>query len=301
MIRWKTGLGDSPPSLLYDRNHMRWSCKAELSRILRYDREKTLREHLRWLLRFYRWRRVSRLAVPLPQTSSGDVVAVLLNFRRPQNIDTIVRSLLHAPSIKKVILSNNNPRCVLHRWMRTHHPALHIIHQTEESSAMVRFRVLQDEPAPFYVCMDDDVFLSPDQIERLCAGLRADPSVPHGVFSSTWENGAMKSIAYNVEGGVAVISRVYAFTHRHLQEFHRLAGLIGMTTDPAIYKKSIGDDIVLSFSGVTRPQSHDVGLYLDCPTSGDRKIATWKRTGFFTRREQIYASLEAMTHRDATL
>jgi len=277
---------------------MCWSIFSELRRILLKAPHIKWSHHRQWLRTFYRWRFDCNLRTISNAQKQGDTVAIVLNYKRPQNIDTIVRSLLKTPSIHTVIISNNNPQCCLRRWYTCHHPAVHIIEQKEKSSAAIRFRIAREHSASQYLIIDDDIFLSPEQCEELCTAIREDPSVPHGVFGQLCKpDGTCKNGVRNRDGEIDVINRVYALTADHLQEFFQLFKQIGMADNKNIWRESIGDDIVLSFCGSGRPLSHNVGTYIDCATEGMSGIATWKRPDFFEKRKAIYTKLLAIKPR----
>lgn len=207
-------------------------------------------------------------------------------------METIVSALLKTPSVSRIILSNNNPACHLERWYGLHHPAVEVISQPVQSSAIMRFRLARAHPASQYLIVDDDLFLSPHQYELLCSAVRTSPDQPHGMFGQRCcADGNWVQAIHGCNDHLDVISRVYALTHEHLQEFFRLFAVLGMADDPSIWQRSTGDDVVLSFTGTKKPLCHDIGPYLDCPTQGDPRIATWQQSGFFERRQALYHQL----------
>ncbi len=56
----------------------------------------------------------------------------------------------------------------------------------------------------------------------------------------------------------------------------------------------LGDDIVMSFCGAARPECHDVGKLLNCPTYNVPGIAVFKKQGFRTSRLELYSKVMAM-------
>lgn len=223
----------------------------------------------------------------LPETS-GAVTAYVANFKRPQNIAPIVHALLASPSIGRVIVSNNNPACNLRRWFHSPSDRVTIIEHSVRQSCAMRYLHLRQFPSPFYFVIDDDLLLLPSQIEQVLAELQNSPSVPHGIYGQRWANNHFHGGHQEQDGPLDVISRVYAFTHDHLAEWHRLFSLLPTDNMHLGYS----DDLVLSRSGSTFPHMHAVGSFVDCPSQGVRDIAMWRQDGFHVGREDLYRQLQ---------
>lgn len=226
-------------------------------------------------------------ACPLLPTSSGQFTAYVANFNRPQNIESIVHSLLASPSISHVIVSNNNPACTLSRWFVPSSDRVTVLsHETQQGCSM-RYKHLQEFPSSFYLILDDDVFLLPSQIEQLCTSLIADPVIPHGLYGQRWEEDHFRGGIQNMNGEIDVISRIYAFTDTQMKEFFRMTTLLEKD-ESNFWEVSRYDDMFISFSGVGRPRIHDAGALIDCPTQGAKDIATWRKEGFHHGRIEMY-------------
>lgn len=219
-----------------------------------------------------------------------DVTAIVLSWKRPRNIPLIVRSLLATPAVSRVIVSNNNPHLALPP-LPFASKRLSILRATEEKATTERWRIARDTPSRYYLAVDDDIFLRPEQFELLCTALKHDPSVPHGMFGH-YQN-PDGSWHYNGERAVPVLNRVYACTAEHVRTFHRIADALGAGEGTAMWRRSDWDDIVLSKSGCGEPRIHDLGPYLDCPTQGLTGIAVWRSKGFFPFREAFQSQLQA--------
>lgn len=242
------------------------------------------------MLRAFRQRQQEILAYPILSQTNAQVIAYVANFKRPQNIALIVHALLASPSVGRVIVSNNNPACDLSQWFTSPCDRVTVLqHDTPQSCAM-RYEHLRHYPSPFYLIVDDDVLLLPVQIDALLIELEKDPSVPHGVYGQRWEQDHFRGGIQAETGRINVISRVYAFTEKHLSEWHRLFALLPQGNHHLAYS----DDMILSHCGNALPRIHNIGSFIDCPSQGTRGIAMWRQDGFHAGREDLYRQLQQL-------
>lgn len=267
--------------------------RRAIKRLTMKDDRLTWSEHMAMIRDLNRRERSINRLHPLPQPSGG-AVAYVANFHRPQNIEPIVRSLLAAQSVGRIVVSNNNPASPLRRWLRIASDRVVLAEHAEPQSAQQRFFHLRSFPSDLYLVLDDDLFLLPQQIDRLLWELGRNPSVPHGLYGQRWEGRSFRGGVRNTEGEIDVISRVYAFTAEHLERMLLLAGKAGMPEGDAGWKRSRYDDLFLSFSGRSRPRIHDAGPFVDCPSQGRKGVATWRETGFHSEREEMFRKLTSL-------
>lgn len=268
--------------------------RSVLRRLLYKDDRLSWSEHLVLIRALSRWERQIEQFPILPSTN-GDVVAYVANFNRPQNIAPIVRSLLACPSINRIIVSNNNPACDLDRWFSPMSDRITVLSHATPQRCVVRHLHLKQFPSPFYVMIDDDIFLLPSQIEQLLTELRNDPSVPHGIFGQVWEGEHFRQGVMRTNEDVDVINRVYAFTAaQHAETLKRIASMQPTDSSEA---RTFGwcDDVLLSVHGSSKPRIHDIGPMVDCPTQGKKGIAVWREDDFFASREALYKRLRSIT------
>ncbi len=230
-------------------------------------------------------------AFPILETTTGDVTAYVANFRRPQNIRLIVRSFLACPSIGRIIVSNNNPDCDLGRWFKPDSDRITILNHSYPQSCSMRYVHLRDIPSPYYLILDDDVFLLPSQTERLIGELKSDPSVPHGLYGQRWNGETFRGGFEQIDDELEVISRVYAFSSAHLQAVFRISATVGIPEGHPDWQLSRFDDLFLSCSGDSRPRIHNTGSMVDCPTQGKKGVATWREAEFHRQRNDMYRKL----------
>lgn len=260
--------------------------------------------------RLHHLREVRRLAHAIrcgPDIDEGNVqptTAIVLSYRRPWNIEYIVRSLLRCTCIEHIIVSNNNPAVRMDRWLRIRDPRITMIMQHADTGAVMRYQIARSAPGNFFLSIDDDVYLLPEQIVWLLRALQREPDVPHGFFGERLikpihENAdqAFEHGIVNQEREVDILNRVYCFTPRHVRRYFELLDTLNIRDPEGIRRLSIADDVVLSFTGIRRPRIHDIGTYLNCPTSGMPGIAQWKERGFREERRRLYLALCALTGR----
>ena len=194
-----------------------------------------------------------------------------------------------------MIVSNNNPDVDLTAWLPAR-PRVELLQQPRHARSGLRFLIAARTDADHFVSVDDDLFVTAEQIDRLLAHLADEPGVPHG---GPWGQRLVRMpngrIAWRgplyPDQRVDVLNRMYAFTREHARRFVALAARLG-EPDPATMGPI--DDVVLSHCGATRPLAHDLGPWEDCPSSHDADIAIWRQPGFVEARNAAIGRLRAM-------
>ena len=87
-----------------------------------------------------------------------------------------------ARSCDQIVLSNNNPHIDILDYVHPAPGVLTILQQKERWEPVKRFCIAREMQSQFYACIDDDLFLTSDQIDSMVEGVAADPGVPHGVW-----------------------------------------------------------------------------------------------------------------------
>ena len=233
----------------------------------------------------------------ISEISEPKAVAVLLSYKRPNNLPLIAKTLLKLPFISKVIVSNNNPDLKMEDYFSFSDQRLELINQPERRRAGFRFGIVKEMKAENYIFIDDDLFLKPSQITTLYQALLNDPTIPHGVWGQRFiqDEGqyTRMEIIRNFNGELDVINRAYFLTNQHVKTFFELLNGIGIAD---IVDLKFGDDMILSFSGSGRPCCHDVGPLLDCPTKDADDIAIWRESNFHNYRGELFAKLNRIRH-----
>lgn len=225
--------------------------------------------------------------------------AILLSYKRPQNMNIMLREIMAVPEISKVILSNNNPEVDIYQWVdESLQDRVEIISQPVHTLYTKRFEIAMEEKFSYFFCPDDDVFLSSSQISYLLNQLKKSPQVPHGFYGQvkTFMGGevGLASGICGIDCEVDVLNRGYFFTNKHLFNLKKLLIKYGFDN---INQAKFMEDVLMSFCGDSRPLCHDIGNIKDCPTSHNEEIATFKQDGFDQIRLNGYLKLCDLTQR----
>jgi hypothetical protein len=209
----------------------------------------------------------------------------------------MVRAALKCDFVDKVIISNNNPQVKIENWVKTTSSRVILIENNLRKRCRYRWVIAAKNPGSYYIAIDDDVFVNPEQIKQLFESLIDDPNVPHGMFGSVYNTESPKnekiSSAYSyfnaMNMSVDVLHQIYAITDKHLSNYFKLLAKV-RTHDHEVSRnlKKVGDDIVISHAGSVRPKIHDFGFVLECSSHNLNSMATFKEPGFYQRRIRIF-------------
>src|SRR5262245_38708224 len=219
-------------------------------------------------------------------------VAVLLSHNRPQNMSLLVEGALGNRFVTKVIVSNSNPKVKIRDWVPSKDPRLVIIDETTPTQPGHRLVLAKQTGAEYILSIDDDIFLAPREWKSLFEFLLADEQCPHGIVGDLYcpemegSNGLLFDHVSGRDMEVDVLTGVYAFTSAHLSRVFELASMIGVSD---LSQLRNGEDILLSFSGKTRPHIHAVKPALLCSSGCLPGVALWKSDdGFWGERIRIF-------------
>ena len=222
------------------------------------------------------------------------VCAIVLSYKRPQNIERLVLPYIASTLIDRIVISNNNPDLDLLGWLGSVRdvPKVDLVQQPRRSLPGKRFEIALTEPFDTFLCPDDDLFLTTAQIDALLGALRHEPNRVHGVYGEihSFVNGSMQlgGGIHGIECELDILNRCYAFTRDHLLQMSALARELGY--------QSVGDtlfvdDMLLSYCGDGPPICHDLGPLDSCETSETPGIATFRESGFDQARMALWLRL----------
>lgn len=207
---------------------------------------------------------------------------VILSYRRPYNIDLLVRSALRCDAVGEVIVHNNARHTQLGDWISVSDSRLSIVEHPKDVGHGIRWKLAAQSSFDWFLSIDDDVFLEAKQIAALFDHLVGNPAVPHGISGEVYQRqerpqpplGPFEEQPYGPYHDYPFMVRVirkdmdvdhltmtYAFTRQHLQRAEEHLKLLGLTNMSELYN---GDDLLLSFAGNGRPRIHDLGSFLQC-------------------------------------
>lgn len=138
------------------------------------------------------------------------------------------------------------------------------------------------------VAIDDDVFLSTDQVLLIKRAILEEPERLHGF----WGQGVARNSDRRELPGfyspqtrvVSVVSRVYGYTPRLAFKAVAVAQQLGFPTWADI---GWTEDILLSAASKNAPICHGIDQLATCETSNLVGIATWKNPGFDAERNGV--------------
>ncbi len=226
---------------------------------------------------------------------------ILLNYKRPFNMECQLRLVMSCDFVGEVLLSNNNPDCDLTGYVTTSDPRLKIINQQKRRPPSVRFELAKLAGFQSIIAIDDDVFPTPNQLQSLFNSLLYDPSCPHGWGGELWKANltefddptqeATKKVESCKDMEVDVLYWAFAFTKTINERYFRLLDKIGETNESV----TSSEDVVLSFAGDKSARIHASSRLITCPTSADQDIATHQQSGFWRRRAQLVNECRKVT------
>ncbi len=251
-----------------------------------------------FLLKYCRFLAESTLLPPVEIPGPQRLTVALLSFRRVWNMQPLVRGLLRARFVEKVIVSNNNPEHRIRDWVRLEDPRLVLIDQPQRTPPGIRFELCRAAPGQYFATIDDDTFVSPGQLRELFLRLISHPQAPHGLRGEDYLPGAPTEAkgpwgdeVRNRETQVDVLNGVYAFTRAHCDALFRLAGELGLRV-PEVRN---GEDVLLSHAGSERPFVHDLGPLTECLSAHQGDVSIFRtHPNFYREREALLLRLRAL-------
>ncbi len=257
-----------------------------------------------FLLRYLRFYSGVSLRPPVRVARPEKLTVVLLSYRRVWNMEPIVKGMLQADFVERVVVSNNNPAYRIRDWVRVNDDRVQLIDQPRPRAVGLRNELARSLPGEYFLSVDDDVFLTPEQLRRLFLALLANPEAPHGVRGENYvsatdaggENAPWSGELRQLEGRADVVNGVYAYTRRHLEELFRLCAELGI--DLAELKN--GEDVLLSFTGASRPYLHDLGPLTECLSAHQQSVSIFRsHPNFYAERRGLYERLTRLKVRKA--
>jgi hypothetical protein len=241
--------------------------------------------------------RFSRRAAPI---RGKTCVAVLLTHNRPQNMRLLVQGALRNRFVTRVIVSNSNPQVKIRDWVASTDSRLTLVDEATPTQPGHRLVLAKQTGAEYVLSIDDDIFLTPNQWTKFFEFLLSDEQCPHGIIGQDYRPGTKSSNGspfHHLTGRdteVDVLIGAFAFTSEHLQRLFDLAAKIGVLD---LSRVRNGEDILLSFSGTTRPHIHALKPALFCASEGLPGVALWKtHDQFWDERVRMFEKI-----RDARL
>ena len=212
------------------------------------------------------------------------------NPARMRNLEPLIRSILNCTFVDKLIVSNNNPEVRICERVRVRDPRLTLLDQPTRRGPGYSWVLADGEQGEYFLSIDDDVLLYPEQVARLFEHLVKRPGVPHGLAGVC----GSKYVSCQ-EQEVDNLYVVYAVTRAQVRRYLEYARRIvqaGLASQDDVELWS--DDILLSRTGSSRPVIHDTGFLLQALTCYHPQIALHKQQEFEARRQRVADALETV-------
>ncbi|QIR37993.1 glycosyltransferase family 2 protein [Tolypothrix sp. PCC 7910] len=219
-------------------------------------------------------------------------VVVLLSHNRPHNMNILVKGALHQNFVSKVIVSNSNINVRITDWIKIKDSRLVLIDETIPTQPGHRFVIADRENSNYFLSIDDDILLMPNQWVTFFDRLVADDEVTHCLTGNVYlpekvaSNGSPFHQVTGIEQDVDVLVGSFAFTRKHLERMFALANSLGIHQMTNVRN---GEDILLSFAGIRSPRVHNVGHIWSCASSSLPGVALWQtHQNFWEERISIF-------------
>ena len=224
--------------------------------------------------------------------TSPSFATIILNYNRPGNIARIVAAVHEAAPEHPIFLLDQAPTDALRFWVELPWDRLWYRRPLTNGRAGARIALAASLPFDHYLAIDDDVFLTPEQIRSLIALHLGEPERAHGVVGQRLERQGQgvrvtKGLV-SQDAAVSILNMVYLFSRRQAQRAMENAAGIGFSQWSDV---RYGDDILLSCAADKQPLCHDVGMIEICPSWNDSSIAVCREGDFFSTRAEMIKAL----------
>jgi hypothetical protein len=223
---------------------------------------------------------------------SPSLAVIILNYRRPQNIGAIVNTARAALPDAPIFILDQADQPGLRERTDIAWDEVWFQRAQMNRGAGVRIALAAQLPFEHWLAIDDDTFLTADQMRGLVERLRAEPDRAHGIAGQRIElNGTVvdfRNGMREMDAAMSTLNLVYAFSRGQAQAAIALSARLGFAT-----WDDIGpiDDFLLSCASSKPPLCHNLGAVDLCETSNEPDIALWQTSGFYGQRVEIARKL----------
>jgi len=176
-------------------------------------------------------------------------------------------------------------------YLRVNDKRVSIVNQPERRYASIRYEISTEMMSDYILAIDDDVFLSPEQLRDMFSCLVLDPMKVHGFAGQVYSED-LKSCSMFLSRNMPVEALVmmFAYTKTHLKKYFEIMNQLG------IENKNLksSEDVPLSFSGNCYARIHDIGYVARCPSADKEGVATWTAEGFDENRRFLVREMREL-------
>ena len=220
---------------------------------------------------------------------ADDLAVIVMNYRRPQNIAGICRTVMDAlPQATVFVLDQADDE---KKTVRDELPPKVWYCRRKNVGPIARLMVAAALPFQRYLAIDDDLFLTETQLRQLARHYETAPGRIHGIWGQKVEiNGKRLRVRNSIleqDAEVSILNQAYAFSRAHA------AGALALIAATDFDAEEIRncDDILLSSASERAPMCHDLGTLAVCPTSNQVGIGLGTERSFHETRARLLVNL----------
>jgi hypothetical protein len=216
--------------------------------------------------------------------ASPQKVTILLTFyhaARMNHIDSQVRNFLKCTFVDQIVITNHNPNIKIEDKINVRDDRLICINQVVRRGNGHRWRVANTLDGEYFIVIDDDVLLFPDQLKILFQHLISEPAIPHGFTGQI--HGKNDVFEYRERENIEVdyLCELYAVSKYHVQQYAEIERIVSEQDKTlAEFVERFADHIVISQTTDHRPKIHAISRLLRSETFNTPGIATHKDDEF---------------------
>lgn len=223
------------------------------------------------------------------------LTVVVASFARPENLQIIIDALVKCLFIDTIVVTNHNPDVKMEDYVRAPCGRVNILNSPTRRPPGYRFEVAVRSSGQYFVILDDDIFMFPEQLRWLFQYLMDNPSVPHGFHGTRYVADADSKEQINMyhvarrEDWVDILHQGYAVTRIHIERMMALTQSIVSAHDyDDHHPDSFADDILISHGGTGKARVHNLWPIITCSSALESPIAVSCQQDFGKKREKIY-------------
>jgi hypothetical protein len=225
---------------------------------------------------------------------SATVILQTFSPERLKNVKRQVDLLIKCSYIDRIIISNNNPIFRIEEYLDFGDDRVVFINQPEKRGCGYRWKLLINYELKFILSFDDDILLFPSQMGTIVSRLVENPEVPHGISGSIDSN-----FVKGADNEVDYLYQLYAITYQHLKRYILLENEV-LIRNPSLRHavEFFHDYLLISNTGAGKPKIHNVGIYVQDPTTSEPGIALYKSIDFNKEKKELENLIDEIINED---
>lgn len=230
-----------------------------------------------------------RGATKVARSSEDSLAIVVMNYRRPRNIGTICRTILESlPNASLFVLDQaEDERCTVRDIV----PRQVTYKRAENAGCIARLQLAAASQFQRFLAVDDDLFLTRNQLRQLVVRQQAVPDRVHGIWGQkvlvAGKRLRVENSVLSKDADVSVLNQAYAFSREQAVAALDLMASTGF--DPEEIRNC--DDILLSSAAACAPRCHDLGRLTICKSADEPEVGLGTERAFHETRARLLVRL----------